>query len=177
MNKYISFFHLSLLAIIFSLSGCTSYEKFKKVTQEVEFPSQVYNADFNQGWQAVIEVMKRFDIATQSQEAGLIKTRWMDNTRSFNFANSFNQNESVRAAQFKLQVNVVKGFRGDREVTKITFYKRQLVEQDFLQGWKESPSDNIMEKTLLYRIGRILHIEQRLDKIQKEREKEQIESF
>jgi hypothetical protein len=72
-------------------------------------------------------------------------------------------------------VNVVRGFRASREVTKVTIYKRQLMEQDFLQGWKEVIPDGIIEKTLLYRIERIIATDNKLKEIDKAREKEQLE--
>lgn len=139
-------------------------------------PSRIYKADYNQAWQAVIQVMRKYDIAQQNQEAGFIKTRWMDNTLETNFTDSFGSSDAVKAAKFKLVVNVVKGYRASREVSKVTVYKRQLVEQDFLQGWKESPTDGIMEKTLLYRIERLIATDNRLKEIDKAREKEQLEN-
>jgi hypothetical protein len=68
----------------------------------------------------------------------------------------------------------VKGFRASREVTKVTIYKRQLVEQDFLQGWKEVSTDGIMEQTLLYRIERLIAIDNKLKEIDKAREADQM---
>lgn len=157
-------------------SGCASYEKFRQVTEELEIPSKIFKADYNQTWQAVIQVMRKFDIAQQNQEAGFIKTRWIDNTLEINFADSFGTSDAVKAARFKLVVNVVKGFRNGREVSKVTIYKRQLVEQDFLQGWKEVSPDGIMEKTLLYRIERLIATDNKLKEIDRAREKEQLEN-
>ena len=158
------------------LNGCANYEKLRQVTEELEIPSKIYRADYNQSWQAVIQVMRKYDIAQQNQEAGFIKTRWMDNTLEVNFTDSFGSSDSVKAAKFKLVVNVVRGFRASREVTKVTIYKRQLMEQDFLQGWKEVPADGIIEKTLLYRIERLIATDNKLKEIDKAREKEQLES-
>lgn len=168
-------FTLLILSVLF-LSGCASYEKFRQITEELEIPTKVYKADYNQTWQAVIQVMRKYDIAQQNQEAGFIKTRWMDNTLEVNFTDSFGSSDAVKAAKFKLIVNVVKGFRASREVSKVTIYKRQLVEQDFLQGWKEVSTDGIMEKTLLYRIERLIATDNKLKEIDKAREKEQLES-
>lgn len=164
-----------LISLFLLASSCANYEKFRQVTEELEIPSKIYRADFNQTWQAVIQVMRKFDIAQQNQEAGFIKTRFMDNTLEVNFADSFGSSDAVKAAKFKLIVNVVKGFRASREVTKVTIYKRQLVEQDFLQGWKEVSTDGIMEKTLLYRIERLIATDNKLKEIDKAREKEQLE--
>lgn len=167
-------FYLFILSLLL-LNSCASYEKFRQVTEELEIPSKIYKADFNQTWQAVITVMRKYDISQQNQEAGFIKTRWMDNTLEVNFADAFGSSDTVKAAKFKIVVNVVKGFRSSREVTKVSIYKRQLVEQDFLQGWKEVSQDGILEKTLLYRIERLIATDNKLREIDKAREKEQIE--
>lgn len=165
-----------LILLLPLLNGCASYEKFRQVTEELEIPSKIYRADYNQTWQAVIQVMRKFDIAQQNQEAGFIKTRWMDNTLEVNFTDSFGSSDAVKAAKYKLIVNVVRGFRASREVTKVTIYKRQLMEQDFLQGWKEVSTDGIIEKTLLYRIERLIATDNKLKEIDKAREKEQLEN-
>jgi hypothetical protein len=168
-------FYFLIISMLF-FGGCASYEKFRQVTEELEIPAKIYKADYNQAWQAVIQVMRKFDIAQQNQEAGFIKTRWMDNTLEINFTDSFGSSDAVKAAKFKLVVNVVKGFRNGREVSKVTIYKRQLVEQDFLQGWKEVTTDGIAEKTLLYRIERLIATDNKLKEIDKAREKEQLEN-
>jgi len=171
--KVMKFYLLIFLLTLFS--GCANYEKFRQVTEELEIPTKIFRADYNQTWQAVIQVMRKYDIAQQNQEAGFIKTRWMDNTLEVNFTDSFGSSDAIKAAKFKLVVNVVRGFRASREVTKVTIYKRQLMEQDFLQGWKEVPPDGIIEKTLLYRIERIIATDNKLKEIDKAREKEQLE--
>lgn len=163
-----------LLLILCLLSGC-SYEKFRQVTEENDIPSRIFKADFNQTWQAVIQVMRKFDIAQQNQEAGFIKTRWIDNTLEVNFADAFGSSDAVKAAKFKMVINVVKGYRAGREVSKVTIFRRQLLEQDFLQGWKEVPTDGIQERTLLYRIERLIAIDNKLREIDKAREKEQLQ--
>lgn len=168
-------FYPLMLSLLF-LSSCASYEKFRQVTEEMDIPSKVYRADFNQTWQAVILVMRKFDIAQQNQEAGFIKTRWIDNTLEVNFSDSFGSSDSVKAAKYKLIVNVVKGYRSSKEVSKVTIYKRQLVEQDFLQGWKEETTDGIMEKTLLYRIERLIATDNKLKEIDRAKEKEQLQN-
>jgi len=170
------FYHLIILCLFFT-SSCANYEKFRQITEEMEVPSRIFKADYNQTWQAVIQVMRRYDIAQQNQEAGFIKTRWMDNTMEINFADSFGSSDSVKAAKYKLVVNVVKGYRSGKEVTRVIIYKRQLLEQDFLQGWKEAPADGIIEKTLLYRISRLIAIDNKLREIDKAREREQLQNI
>ena len=168
---------LKILPLILTLSQCASYEKFRYITEDFEIPAEVYKHDYNQTWLAVLQVMKKYNLELSSQDSGVIKTRWTDNTLEVNFVDSFGSRDAVKAAKFKLIVNVVKGFRGKREVAKVTVYKRQMVEQDFLQGWKVVPSDNILEKTILYRVNRNLVIAKKLKKIEDEKAKEIEESF
>jgi hypothetical protein len=171
MTKLIS---ATLLLFIFS---CSSYEKYKQVTEELEIPSQVFKSDFNQTWQAVLQVMKKFDNAYLNQESGRIKTRWMDNTLQINFTDSFSGNDTVKSAEFKLMVNVTEGYSYGRKIAKVTIYKRQRLEQDFLQGWKEVSTDGIQEKTLLYRIGILIDNDNKFKEIDDAKEKEQLENF
>lgn len=143
------------------------------MAEEFEIPSKVYDAEFNLTWQAVLDIMQKYDLAQKNQEIGLIKTRWKDNTQELNFQDSFSVGDAVKAAKFKLILNVVKGYKGEREVTKVTVFKRQMVEKDFLQGWKVVPTDGISEQAILYRISRLLAIELNLKKIEAKRVSEQ----
>ncbi len=175
INKHSKIFIIRrylMLVMLLSTLGCSSYEQFKWVTEDFEIPSKIYRAEYIQAWQAALDIMKKYDLDTSSQESGIIKTRWIDNTIALNFADSFGGRNSVKAAKFKVIINIVKGFRGTREVSKITVYKRQLVEQDFLQGWKEIPTDGIFEQTILYRLGRIMMRDNKLKKIEEEKARE-----
>jgi hypothetical protein len=165
------------LFLLFFLSTCSSYKEFKYITEEFEIPSKVFAYNYNQTWLAVLQVMKTQDIEIQNQEAGVVKTRWTDNTMELNFADSFGSSDSIKAAKYKVIVNVVKGFRGSREVTRVTVYRRQMIEQDFLQGWKIIPSDGIMEKVILYRIERELDIRGKIKAIEDKKAKELEQSF
>lgn len=169
--------NLVFLIVLFLFTSCSSYENFKNISEDLEIPSQVYKADYNKVWQEVIKLTSTYERETYNQEAGIIKTRWKDNTLELNFADSFGNNDVVKSAQFKLTINVIKGYRGTKEVTKVSIFKRQRVEQDFLQGWKILRSDGILEKTLLYRLERALAIENKLQEIEEKKAKEAEKTF
>lgn len=162
---------------LFLIISCSSYEEYQQITEEYEIPSQVYKSEYTQSWQTVLQVVKKYDLAIQNQDTGVIKTRWIDNTAEINFADSFGGKDAVKTAKFKLLINVIKGFKSSREVTKVTVYKRQMIEKDFLQGWKVVRSDGILEKTILYRIEKTLLIENKLKKIEEKKTKKTIDSF
>lgn len=165
------------IIIISLFSGCASYEKFRYLTEDYETPSKVFKYSYDQTWLAILQAVKKYDLQLQDQDSGVIKTKWTDNTLQLNFSDSFGSSDSIKSAKFKLIVNIVKGFRGRREVSKVTIYKRQVVEQDFLQGAKVVPSDGILEKTILYRVGRSLAITTKLQKIEDQKAKELEENF
>lgn len=173
MNKFL--LHILLTFILLGVTSCASYEQFKYITEEFEIPSKIFKSTYTQTWQAVLQYARKFDLAVQNQEAGILKTRWIDNTLELNFTDSFGSKDSVKSAKFKVIINLVKGYRGNNEITKVTIFKRQMVEQDFLQGWKIIPSDGIFEKTALYRIGRILAIDGKIQNIEKLRQREDAE--
>ena len=166
-------YHLLLWPSLLLLLSCNSYQQFQHLAKEFEIPSRVYRANYGQTWQAALGVMKTYDLEVINQESGLIKTRWHNNTLELNFADSFGGRDSVKSAKYKLVLNISKGFREGQEVSKVSLYKRQMVEQDFLQGWKVLPSDGITEKKILYRIQRVLFIEGELKKIEDARIKEE----
>lgn len=160
-----------LFSLILTLTSCSSYQEFQSIANEYEMPSQVFKADFTQTWQSVLQVMQKYDLALQDQASGVIKTRWIDNTSQLNFEDSFGGRNSVKAAKFKLVINVVKGFRGRKEVTRVNLFKRQMVEKDFLQGWKVIRTDGILEKTILYRVERNILIDNKLKRIESKMKK------
>lgn len=166
-----------LTTLLFSLLGCSSYEQFQELAEEAEIPSQTFKSNYNQTWQAVLEIMQKYDLALKNQEAGVVKTRWIYNTNQLNFNEAFGSQDMVKAARFKVVLNVIKGYRGKKEVAKVSVFKRQMVEKDFLQGWKVVRSDGILEKTILYRIDRILKREQMIKSIEDQKAKEEQLSF
>lgn len=167
---------LVLISLIFS-NSCSSYKEFQSLREEEAVPSKTVPYNFDQTWQATLQVMQKFDLSSQSQELGVIKTRFIDNTVELNFADSFGKEESIKSAKFKLIVSVKSQDRLTRAETKISIYKRQMVEKEFLQGSKPVRSDGNMEATLLYRIGRILDLEKELNKLKAQKSKQLEESL
>lgn len=167
---------LALISIL-SLFSCSSYKEFQSLREEDAVPNKTLPFDFDQTWQATLQVMQKFDLSLQTQELGVIKTRWIDNTVELNFADSFGKNESVKSAKFKMIVNVTRQDRLTRSMTKVSIYKRQMIEKEFLQGSKPERSDGTLENTLLYRIGRILTMEKELKRLKEIKSKQLEESL
>ncbi len=167
----------SLIFLGLACANCSSYQQFRYVAEEFEIPNQIFPFDYNQTWLATVEVAKKYDLELKNQETGIIKTRWVDNTAEINFSDKFNSSEGIKAAKFKVIINVVKGFRSGKEVSKVSIYRRQMIEKDFLQGWKIVPSDGVIEKTILYRISRQIKIRNKIRELEKQKADEIEASF
>lgn len=121
----------------------------------------------------MVKAMKDYEIQERNQEGGFIKTSWMDNTKELNFANAFDAGNTVQAARYRLRIEVFEGsYRGKRS-TKVSIRKKQQIERELMQGWRGVRSDLVKEKTILYRIGRILVNEARLERLHELREKKE----
>jgi hypothetical protein len=59
---------------------------------------------------------------------------------------------------------------------RISVQKEQLVQRDVLEGWRPIETDSIDEKTLLYRVGRIIFIKMKLAYLEEEKTRKSIES-
>ena len=164
--------YLSVI-FLFILTSCSSYKEFEHLSKEVEIPNKTFRATFVDTWTALKKVVEQYNLNldVNSQEAGILKTFWNDNTMQVNFSDSFGGKDSVKEAKYKLVINVIKGFRNSREVSKVTIFKRQMVNQDFLQGWKVIPTDRVQEETMLYRIGQVLKIQNYLKRLDEQRQK------
>ena len=168
--------HLIFISLIF-IQSCSSYEKFKRQGDDFQIPTEILNTSKEKVWASVVAVLRKFEIEQQNQDAGVIKTKWMDNTLDLNFTDSFGSNDKIKSAKFKLIVSVENIGTKKNKASKITIYKRQLVENDTFQGWREVENDYILEKTLLYRIKRVIGIDAQIEGLQKKVEKNKIEEF
>lgn len=166
-----------LTFVLLLFSSCASDDMMSASVGQFEPPKKIYDASFQETWAAILQIIRRYEIAELNQEAGIIKTEWINNTLERNFQESFSNHDAVKSSRYKLIITVVKGKHYGREVTKVRIYLRQFVEEDFLQGWREVATDGIKEKVILYRIGHLLKIDRGLKKMAEEKKRKQIESL
>lgn len=159
---------LFLFLNLLFLSSCVSaYHKGVGGDTEKTF-EQIYRTDFNTAWQAVIESLKSVRLETVNREGGFIQTRWTENTEAKNFIEPFFGSDSYLKAQYRFKVTVGKGFYNGQEAVKVAVEKEQMILRDVLDGWKPIVSDGVDENTLQYRIGRLVYIQMKIAKLEKE---------
>lgn len=159
------------------ITGCltSAYRQSIAGGEILEPVDRIYTTDLNTAWQATLEALKNNQLDVSNREAGFIQTKWIDNTAEKNFAESFGVQDSFLKSQYRLQLNLTKGYYNGRPTIKVTVQKEQLIERDILEGWKPIGTDFIDETTLLYRIGQIIFIKMKMAQLEEKNSQEEIE--
>ena len=137
--------------------------------------AKTFVTDFNTAWQACLDSLKSIRLDISNREGGFIQTRWTENTAEKNFTDSFGGADAYLKAQYRVRVNVSKGFYNGTPTVKVSVQREQLIQRDVLEGWRPIETDSIEENTLLYRIGRIIYIKMKIAKIEEEKTRREIE--
>ena len=147
----------------------------KSINEEVDrVYEKVFLSDFETVWQSTLEALKSSALDTSNREAGFIRTKWIDNTAQKNFADSFGTGQMYLKAQYRTRVTVGKLFYNGKPAVKVNIQKEQLVQNDVLEGWRSVTSDGVDEQTMLYRVGRLIVMSTKRQKIEEQRTQEQI---
>ena len=136
---------------------------------------RIYVTDFNTAWQAALDALKYSRLDISNREAGYLQSRWTDNTNDKNMTNSLGSTDSYLKAQYRFRIHLAKGFYNGRSSVKVSVQKEQLIQRDVLEGWRPLLTDAIEEKTLLYRIARIITIKTKITAMEKEKAERALE--
>ena len=159
----------SLLASMLTLGCSDAYRA--SVGSIPEVYHRIYITDFNTAWQSALDSLKSVKIDVNNREGGFLQTKWTDNTLEKNFS----EQGAFMKAQYRFLISVAKTFYNGRPCVKVTVQKEQMIQRDVLEGWRPLDSDSIEEKTLLYRIGRLIYIRTKLAQIEEEKNRRAIE--
>jgi hypothetical protein len=141
------------------MAGCASaYEKSLGGDTEKVF-SKIYLTEINTAWSSTLDALKSIPLDSSNRESGFIQTKWVDNTAQKNFVDSFSSAQIYQKARYRFRLVLTKGSYNGEASVRISIQKDQMVQQDLLEGWKPSESDGVEENTLLYRIGRLVVLE------------------
>ncbi len=161
---------LAALSLAAVLSGCA--EGYQATVGALpETTHRIYITDFNTAWQSVQDSLKSVRTDISNRESGFVQTKWTDNTVEKNFSDR----GAFMKAQYRFLISIAKSFYNGRPSVKVTVQKEQLVQRDVLDGWHPEATDLIEEKTLLYRIGRLIYIRTKLAQAEEEKNRKAIE--
>jgi len=120
---------------------------------------RIYLTDFDVAWSSSLAALKSVRLEVANKDSGVMQTQWVENTADRNFVDSFGSADSYLKAEYRLKLQVARGFYNGKPSVTVTALRDQRVERDVLEGWKFVETDGVEENTLLYRIGRLIYVE------------------
>ncbi len=143
---------------LFFLSSCSNLPFVK----QNKAPSRTFLTDFSTAWTAALEAVSsgKEVIRAHNRELGTIETSWIDNSESRQFLDVFSDEDFFLRMRYRMQVTVREGKKNGQQAVLVRVIKQQQKESTFLGGFQEAESDGLEESVLLYRIGRLLAIQQ-----------------
>jgi len=149
---------LGLALPLLLLSGCSNLPFVK----QNRAPTRIFLTDFSTAWTAALEAVSAGSdvIRKQNRETGTIETDWIDGSASRQFLDVFSDEDFFLRARYKLQVIVREGKKNGQQAVLVRVLKHYQKESTFLGGWQDTESDLLEESVYLYRIGRLIAIQQ-----------------
>lgn len=150
-----------LVGALLICSGCSNMP-FVKINKA---PSRMFLTDFSTAWTAAMESISGLSqgkdvIRLNNRDTGTLETTWIDNSESRQFLDVFSDEDFFLRARYRLQVQIREGKRDDEQAVMVRVLRFQQKETTFLGGWQDVESDGLEESIYLYRIGRLIAIQQ-----------------
>lgn len=125
-------------------------------------PTRIFLTDFSTAWTASLEAVSagKDIIRVNNREAGIIETNWVDNSDFRQFLDVFTNEDFFLRSRYRMQIQVREGKKNGQPAVMIRVLKFQQKEITFLGGFQEVESDGLEESVFLYRIGRLIAIQQ-----------------
>lgn len=139
-------------------------------------PTRIFLTDFSTAWTASLEAVSsgKDIIKVNNRETGMIETAWVDNSESRQFLDVFTDEDFFLRSRYRLQVQVREGKKDGQQAVLVRVLKQSQKESTFLGGFQDVSSDLLEESVYLYRIGRLIAIQQHSDE-QDEKERQMID--
>ena len=154
---------------IFLLTACSNMP-FVKINKA---PTRIFVTDFSTAWTAALESVSagKDIIKINNREAGIIETGWINNTDLRQFLEMFTDEDFFLRTRYRLQVQVREGKKNEQQSVMIRVLKFQQKETTFLGGWQDVETDGLEESVYLYRIGRLIAIQQNAEEAESKKKK------
>lgn len=148
-----------------AISGCALFEERGQPPQVYGPREQIFNANFDEVWKAVNLVLQAYPLRVSNMDQGIIETDSIRGNRVW--TPPYGRESSGSGRAYSLNVRVIRGKSETNPQTKVVLLKEARIQTDFFSDPKQTPSDGLEERTLLYRIGREIQIDRALAKAQK----------
>lgn len=162
--RHSAFLLLAASAILFGLSACANMP-FGRTNKAY---TRIFQTDYSTAWTASFDAVSggRDIIKIQNREQGIIETKWIDYTEQKHFLEVFSDERFFLRARYRLKVLLREGRKNGLPAVIVQTLREEQTEKTFLSGWTDSDEpENTVEATILYRIGRLIAIQEHNDKL------------
>ena len=160
---------LIVISLISGMTGCMS-AYIKRVGEHKErISTGMYYTDLDTLWQAILNALKSKKIHISNKESGYIQTDWEEDTFKRYLVNNYGEGRTYIKSKSRFRINVSKGFSKGRTAIKVAIGQDQFIKKDAVEGWTKTLADQIEEKTILYRISKIIKIQKKIEEIERKK--------
>lgn len=155
---------ISNFILLSVLVGCASVNKNTdtkpKNTKDLFF-QQVYYAEYDLVWRAA-QLALNYPISINNMESGVLETDYIRAVEGF--VPPYQELEASSGLRYKVTLTLTKGKVEGKTAVRVTIIKTLEKKRDFFSDPESIATDGIEERTIFYRIGRELMIEDGLRK-------------
>jgi hypothetical protein len=168
-------FKILFWTVIPLVSGCMSAYLKSVGGDGDQVYSRIFISDFALAWESAAEALKTSPMDVVNRENGTLQTKWIDNTAERNLIESAGSVSLYQKAQYRFRIQIAKGAYDGKASVRVSVQKEQQVQRDVLEGWVHQPSDGIQENSLIYRIGKVIELKAKLQEIENQKLKKDLE--
>lgn len=124
-----------------------------------------YKAPYDAVWNATSKALSKYKITFSNKDAGIIQTDFLTGTSRTEFYYSGGE-KFQKEIKWKLQLKLIPTTtQKGTSLVKVRVAKEIYISPGFLEDWRPMESDYLTEKALLYRIGRIVYLDSKVEKL------------
>ncbi len=155
--------YLSALLLMLCLSSCAT--RPKPPSSPIDALYGEYKASYDSVWNAASKALSKYKIIFSNKDAGILNTDFMTGTSRTEFYYSGGE-QFFKETKWKLQLKLLSTTnKKGASLVKVRVAKEAYISPGFLEDWQPAESDYLTEKTILYRIGRIVYLDSKVEKL------------
>lgn len=133
-------------------------------TEDVQ---KTFQGSYDEVWSAILKTLDSFQYKYPSanKDAGFIETDFSKGYSGREFIFSGGE-KFPKEIKWKLTLRLLSSTSEEgKPQIRVRIKKEEYVNQGFLEGWKRVESDGVIEKVLLYRIERVIHLNKKIERL------------